>query len=237
MRKLTIALNSFVLVFYVSFLAYTFVARQHLDSLARSFVTEKTIAYSRPVVKAAQEAMDSPLVKKLLSDDKEAAIQNEITSFQNDPNGFVSDLTRQQLSKAPSDKVNPLMEKVAAIKNKIRTFYDDTLDALIVDLRIFSFSNLVAGLLALVMAYRSPLRIRQPLVWFSFLMFVSVIYCSYMYVDDLTFFRILFRAHLGWKYPIILCIVILFLYAKIGRVLSSSAPLTRDKGNPAEKNV
>ena len=217
MRKTTLALNSIVVVFFICFFAYTFVARQHLDSLARDFVTEKTLDYSKPVVEVADEALDSPLVNKLLSDDQTTAIRHEIADYQNDPGAYIADLTRQQPRDAPVANANPLIEKVAAIKNQIRTFYDNTLNALIADLRIFSVSNLIAGSIAFGLSYRSSSDIRKPIVWFSFLMFVAVLYCSYLYVDDLTFFRILFSTHMGWWYAALLCVMIVALYLDYGR--------------------
>ena len=210
-------LNSIVVVFFICFLAYTFFARQHLESLARGFVTEKTLDYSKPVVEVADEALDSPLVKKFLSDDQETAIRHEIADYQDNPSAYIADLTRQGVRDAPMANANPLIEKVASIKNKIRTFYDNTLNALIADLRIFSFSNLIAGLTAFALAYRSASDLRKPIVWFSFLMFVAVLYCSYLYVDDLTFFRILFRTHMGWWYAAFLCVMIVALHLDYGR--------------------
>lgn len=217
MRKTTLVLNSIVVVFFICFLAYTFFARQHLDSLARDFVTEKTLDYSKPVVEVADEALDSPLVKRFLSDDQETALRHEIADYQNDPSVYIADLTRQQIRDAPMGNANPLIEKVASIRNKIRTFYDNTLSALIADLRIFSFSNLIAGLIAFGLAYRSESDIRKSIVWFSFLMFVAVLYCSYLYIDDLTFFRILFRTHMGCWYPALLCVMMVVLYLDYGR--------------------
>jgi hypothetical protein len=217
MRKTTLTLNSIVVVFFICFLAYTFVARQHLDSLARDFVTEKTLDYSTPIVKVADESIDSPLVKKFLSDDQATAIRGEIADYRNDPGAYNADLTRKQLRDDPPASPNPLIEKVTAIKNNIRTFYDNTLNALIADLRIFSISNLIAGLIAFGLAYRSSSEIRKRIVWFSFLMFVAVLYCSYLYVDDLTFFRILFRTHMGWWYAALLCVMTVALYLDYGR--------------------
>ena len=217
MRKTTLVLNSIVVVFFLCFLAYTFVARQHLDGLARDFVTEKTLDYSKPIVEIAAEALDTPLVQKLLSDDQTMAIRKEITDYQNDPAAYVSDLTRQQVRGLPLENSNPLHEKVVSIKEKIRTFYDNTLNALINDLRIFSASNLLAGMIAFGLAFRSPSAIRQSIVWLSFLMFVAVLYCSYLYIDDLTFFRMLFRTHMGWWYAVLLCVMMVALYLDYGR--------------------
>ncbi|MFM7927869.1 MAG: hypothetical protein ACKO9Q_09180, partial [Pirellula sp.] len=115
-------------------------------------------------------------------------------------------------------------EKVASIKTKIRTFYDNTLNSLIRDLRIFSISNLIACLIAFGLAYRSPDEIRKPIVWFSFLMFVAVLYCSYLYIDGLGFFRILFRTHMGWWYAAFLTIMIVALYLDYGRQANATEP-------------
>ncbi|MBN1910134.1 MAG: hypothetical protein JW818_10375 [Pirellulales bacterium] len=225
MRVVTLVLNAIVVIFFLCFLAYTFFARQHLDGLARDFVTEKTLDYSKPIVEIADEALDSPLVQKLLSDNQAKAIRREIRDYQNDPAVYVSDLTRQQVRKLPLKKANPLLAKVASIKEKIRIFYDNTLNALINDLRIFSASNLVAGMIAFGLACFSSSAIRQSLVWFSFLMFVGVLGCSYLYIDDLTFFRILFRAHMGWWYSLLLCVVIVALYLDYGHHAKATEPV------------
>lgn len=217
MRKTVLILNSIVVVFFVGFLSYTLIARRHLDSIAREFVTEKTLAYSKPIVEVTDEALDSPLIKKLLSDAQKTTIRNEIADYRIDPVAYIADITRQRVREAPVANANPLIEKVASIKAKIRRFYDKTLNALIVDLRVFSISNLVAGLVAFGLAYQSSTKIRKPIVWFSFLIFVAVLYCSSMYIDGLTFFRILFSTHMGWRYAAVLCVTIVALYLDYGR--------------------
>lgn len=87
MRKFTIALNLIVVIFFAGFLSYTFVARQHLEAMARTFVTEKTLHYSEPIVALTDESLDSPVVKKLLSDKQSAAIRYEIAEYRHDPSG------------------------------------------------------------------------------------------------------------------------------------------------------
>lgn len=217
MRTTTITLNSIVVVFFSCLVAYTVVARQHLDSVARRFVTERTLNYSEPIVEIADQSLASPLVQKLLTDDQAAAIRNEIAEYRIDPSAYVSDVTGEKVRIQRNQKQNPLLEKVASIKARVRTFYDNTLAALIKDLQIFSTTNLCAGAIGLWLAYRSHSRIQQSIAWFSFLMFASVLYCSSMYIDDLTFFRILFRTHMGWWYPVILCVVLVGLFLDYGR--------------------
>lgn len=235
MRKTTLVLNSTVVVYFVCFLAYTFWARQHLNSLARNFVTEKTLEYSKPIIEDAAALLDSPLVKTLASDEHLAAFRNEITNYRQDPEAYIADLAGQQAGDVPVENAIPMIEKLNVIKWHIRDFYDKTVNALIADLRIFSVSNLLAGLIAFGLAYRSTTKLRKPIVWFSFLMFVGVLYCSCLYVDDLTFFRILFRAHMGWRYAVFLSGTIFALYIDYGRYANATAQ--RDSGEAADSAV
>ena len=180
-------------------------------------MTERTVLYSETLVEVAEQSLDSPLVKKLLTVDHARVIRDEIAEYRNDPSAYVSDLTRKAARVQQQQKGNPLLEKVASVKQRIRAFYNDTLAALIGDLRIFSSTNLCAGAVGLWLAVRSRAPIQQPAVWFSFLMFAAVLYCSFMYIDDLTFFKILFRAHMGWWYPVLLVVVLAGLYREYRR--------------------
>ena len=218
MRNTTTVLNSIVVAFFTCFLTYTFVARQHLDGLARGFVTEQTLRHSEPIVELADALLDSPLAKGLFSDEQAAAIRHEIDEYRNDAPRYIADLTRQARLAPKPEAANVLLDRVASIKEQIRTFYDNTLAALITDLRIFSTSSLCAGLVALWLSYRSRKKIQNSGVWFSFLMCVSVLYCSYLYIDELSFFRILIRAHMGWLHPVVMCVALAQLYLQYGRL-------------------
>ena len=190
MRSITIALNSIATVFFAAFVAYTFIARQHLESHARRFVTEKTVLYSGSLVDVAEQSLDSPLVQKLLTDKHIAAIRHEIAEYRNDPSAYVSDLTRKATRvQQKQQQRTPLLEKVASVKERIRALLRDTLAALIGDLRIFSISNFCAGAIALGLAIRSRASNQQSAVWFSFLMFVAVLYCGFMYVRRFDVFQ------------------------------------------------
>ena len=217
MRILTLILNSFAVAFFALFLAYTFVAKTHLEELARDFVAEKTIAYAEPSVAIAEESLESPLVAKLLSEDQIRAAREEINAFQNDPSAYVSKLTGQQTQDLIPLGANRIAKKIGTLKKGIQNFYDGTLQALVSDLRIFAISNLVACLAAFLLAFFSPPKIRKSVLWFSILMFLGVALCSFMYVDGLSFFRILFRSHMGWWYAVLLTLTIATLCWDYGR--------------------
>jgi hypothetical protein len=234
MRKLTLILNAIVVVFFVLFLAYTFAAKSHIENLARDFVTEKTTAYANPTVAVAEESLESPLIRKLLSEEQINAIRTEIDNFKDNPSAYVSKLTGQGSQDLIPPNANPLVNKIASLKSRIRMYYDGTLNSLINDLRIFSVSNLLAGLVAIVLAYCSGPSVRKSLVWFSILMFVAVLYCSYMYIDGLSFFRILFRTHMGWWYAIVLLLTVASLYWDFGRHIEKTDSTPPSNG-PKEK--
>ncbi|NUQ64778.1 MAG: hypothetical protein HUU20_20135 [Pirellulales bacterium] len=229
-------LNAAAAVFFSCFLAYTFLARQHVDGLARSFVTEKTLQYSGPIVDLAEESLAIPLIQRLLSAEQLASIRGEIAEYRKDPSAYIADLTRKTRAVAQRKELNPLLVKVASLKERIRTFYDNTLDALVADLRIFSASNLCAAAIALLLAVWSREALQKSIVWFSLLMFIAVLYCSCLYIDNLTFFRILFRMHLGWWYSVLLCVVLAGLCLEHFHILlgteSRDAPEARSKAHP-----
>jgi hypothetical protein len=218
MRRTAIVANLLVAVFFAVFLASTWLARSHLNGLARAFVTEKTLWYSAPLVEPVAEALDTGFMKKLLGDERLAAARRELDAYRADPAGFVADLTRKARQAKVPQKLHPLAEKVEAIKEKIRAYYDATLAALVADLRMFAATNLVAGLVACGLAWRSPDAPGLPLVLLSCLTCGAVVFGSYLYVDDLSFFRIITRRHLGWGYPLMLGSLVLWAYCKVREV-------------------
>jgi len=222
MRKLTLALNSLTAVLFTAFFAYTFFAESHLQSLTRNFVTEKTLHYSGPVIDTVEKALDVPLLAKLVSKDDTQLVRNEINAYRDDPAVFIADLTRQKLANPPQQKMEAIAIKTAEAKEQIRNFYDNTLASLIADLRIFSGTNIAAAIFAILLTTKSRPPIRKPLIVFSFLLFVGVVFCSYLYIDDLSFFRILTSAHMGWHYPVFVAVVVFFLYKDFGGAVEAA---------------
>ncbi len=223
MRTTTLALNAIIAVFFASFGAYTFVAQQHLEGLARDFVTEKSVQHSKVVVDLAEVSLDFPIVKQNLPAVQAAAIREEIAGYRKDSFAYIADLTQRQNLNPPPAMAKPFFGAIEAIKEEIREFYVTTLSALIRDLRIFSGTNLIAGVIAFAWAYRSKPQVRPSIVWLTILMFIAVLYCSSLYLDELTFFRILFRMQRGWFYPVLLCLVTVGLFREYGAIVSDTA--------------
>ncbi len=212
LRRTVLVLNAVSAVFFAVFFGYTFFARGHLDGLARDYVTAKTEQYAAPAVDLAEKAVDSKLAKIALGDERLARIHEEIAEYRRDPASYIATLTGKHMPDEPKAGDNALVAKVAGWKRKVREYYDATLDDLVVDLRIFAGSNLMACMAAIaIIAVARSDRVGH-FAWFSFLMFVAVVFCSYMYVDGLNFFSILTRSHLGWWYPVFLAVAVVWLY-------------------------
>ena len=226
MRNASLIVNAIVVIFFGSFLAYTYVGRAHVAGKCRDYALEKTAEYSAPLMGVADKALNAPLVDRIVPERMLEEARLSVEEYKADPSSYIARVIAQAAG-AAVESDNPILKKLTAANAKAKAYFDETVDALISDLRLFSLSNLMAGLAALLMAYKSPRRIRAQLVWFSCLMCGAVVYSSYLYVDDMTFFRILTRAHMGWWYPILLCIMIVMLIRDFGHL--ARGPVDRER--------
>lgn len=219
MRRWLIVANATAAVFFAIFFSYTFVGQRHVDRLARDFVTDKTRTFADPVVETADEMLRAPGVRRFLSDEQLAGLQLEIADYRNDPARYIGELTGQRVPAAVNPPVNnPLVARIVRWKEKVREHYDAVLAGLFRDLRIFAGSNAVAAVLATWLAARAEGRSRGLMVWLSFLLLAAIAYCAYLYVDQLSFFKIMFNLYLGWFYPALLALTFLGLYLEYGRI-------------------
>lgn len=213
LRKTSITLNIVVVCVSVFMFGYTFFAKQHLTNYARAFVSERTLAYSRPTVEWVEKGLESPLATKLISSEKKRAIEAELARYHRDPAEYIASVT--SLEDGGSDSAEA--GKLEQFKQKIRDYYQSTLEELVIDLRIFTGSNVVAGIVALVLLLGRPLRGVRQVEVFSMFIFASVAISSWMYLDGLSFFRILFKWHLGWSYPAGVVTTAVYLHQRFGQ--------------------
>jgi hypothetical protein len=227
LRKITILLNILVVLVSSFLFGYTFFAKQHVTEHARSFVTEKTLDYSRPAIEAIEQVLDSPIASKLISAEKKQAIESEIAIYRSSPSEYVVSLTSvgdRRPSQFESDRVGQL-------KQKIRDYYETTLRDLIVDLRIFTGSNIAAGLFGLILLCSSRIGSLREVQVFSLVIFASVVISSYAYIDGLSFFRILFKWHMGWSYPVGIIITSFYIYYQYLETKKQNKPAHPTAGN------
>ncbi len=209
LRKTSLILNALVVVLSISLMGYTFFAKSHLVEHTRAFVTEKTLAHSKPMIELLRTGLDSPLSQKLISEERRAAIEDELKLYDSNPIEFVTKLTSAKKSSFGNGKV-------AEFKESVQEYYQSTLDELVRDLRIFAGSNLVAGVFAMCLLLNKGFTQNSKVVAFSFLVFVAVAYCVESYINGVSFIRILLKSHIGWWYPVTILIMILGLVLEYG---------------------
>ena len=208
LRKTAIALNILVVLVSSFLFGYTFFAKQHVTEHARSFVTEKTLDYSRPAIEGIETVLDSPIASKLISAEKKQVIETEVATYRSSPSDYVVSLT------GLGDRRPAQFEsgRIGELKQKIRDYYETTLRELIIDLRIFTGSNIAAGLFGLILLSSSRIGSSREVQVFSLVVFASVVISSYAYIDGMSFFTILFKWHMGWTYPVGIGTTAFYLY-------------------------
>ena len=209
LRNVSLFLNATVVVLSLGLFAYTFFATDHLTEHTRDFVTEKTLLYSKPLVDLLRAGLDSPLSQQLISDKNRSLMEAEIELYQSNPAEYVTRLTS---ASGPSFGTG----KIASFKEKIRSYYQSSLDALVRDLRVFSGSNMVAGCLAMWLLLTGRSKRHNKVIAFSFVIFAAVAFSTVSYIDGVSFLRILFKWHLGWWYPVGIGVTILGLVFEYG---------------------
>jgi hypothetical protein len=212
MRTFLLISNATVALLFTAFFAYTFLGRQHIDSMAREFVTAKTQKFVTPAVDAAEAALRSDITRRLLPKAQVATIESEITEFRSQPTHYIQRLTSAHAPPKPDSLLAKASEKIYGWKERIRIHYNKVLRRLFTDLRIFSGSNVVAACIAFVCAWRSSGRPALQLTLISGLLLVAIGLGVYFYIDDFSFFTILFDWYLGWWYPVLIGLLFITIY-------------------------
>jgi hypothetical protein len=213
-RIALVALNLLVATTFAGLFAWTFFARAHVTRLAEDYVIAKTVDHVTPAVAKIDEVLRHPAAR-LAPAAVRAAVQAEVDAFRTDPHGYVRKLVaRGAVIEKPK---HAFAERVFAWKEQARAYFDKTLTSLIRDLRIFFGTNCVAALLAAGLAWRATGRWRWHVLGMSVLLLGVLALHAYLFIDDLTFFRVVTNARVGWSYPLVLALTFGYLYFRIGR--------------------
>jgi len=207
--------NALVALGFAGFFGYTFFARSHLDSVARDFVTEKTILHSTPIVDTAHELLNSKAAKLLLSKELENGMRDQIASYRKEPATYVAELTGKRALLKPGDDKNELVGKILGWKQYIVDYYDKVLRGLVLDLRVFAVTNVAAACAACWFAYRAEEKNHNRLIFVSAVLLASSVLCSFQYYDDLTFFKIITNSFAVSAYPFSLAAMFVWMYVEL----------------------
>ena len=207
LRKVAIVLNAIAIAVSLGIAVYSLFAKRHLEKLATEYVTEKTVEYVAPQVSQLKVHLDSKLAQLPLVKTYTERAKVEVAKFEAEPRVYVAKYVR-----VASESVHAKGWKQGGeakntwqkIQKGIVTHYQRVLKALILNVRIFSISNFVFSSLALLLLLYGRLTTSVAVVALSLTMFGAVCYGSYMFVDSLSFFRIIVGMPHIWSYPLLL---------------------------------
>lgn len=216
MRKIAIILNASVAAISVVLLIATFALRSHLVTLAEDFVYTKTLEHTERHISLAEKASESKLIGKFLKTDQIEDLRSELKQYRKNPEAYLSSLVKGEGELDSNEGVKPAVLK---FRSNVRGYFDSTLNSLIVDLRIFNFSNLLFSIFAIVLVVRNWIRNERLLLVISFIVMGVTLFGASMYWDGMSFFQILFKSYLGWSYPITILVIIGYILVKFRGVL------------------
>jgi hypothetical protein len=187
--------------------------------LAEDYVIDETQRHVEPLIEIAEDAVNARGLKFLAKDAEAiATARAELAEYRRDPRGYIRKLIAGggPAVAGEIDPKAPLKDQVLFWKHQIREHFEKTLDRLVFDLRIFTGSNLVAAVVVFGLAYAGR-RDRVPrLVFVALLLLTSVAFMCYVYVDELSYFKILVGSYMGWWYPALLGLTFLGAYVEYG---------------------
>jgi hypothetical protein len=232
-RTALIALNRLVAAASLGLFAYTFFARDHLVGLAEDYIVGRTVNYADRAVAEAEAALKKPLAQLLPANVRDAA-QAEVDAYRRDPGAYVRAVVAK--GAAVEKPKHPLADETVRWKEGIKGYFERTLASLIRDVRIFAGTNAVAGVLAAFIASLARGRWRWHVLGLSVLLLFSLGLHAYMFIDGLTFFRIVADLRVGWSYPLFVALTFAYLYVRFGRLvpLAPSEPTPPSPQKPAE---
>jgi hypothetical protein len=209
-----IAISVIASLFFTTTLALTFFARGYIQGKAQEFVVERSVPIADAAVATAEKALQIPLAQQFLGADALRIARLEIADYRRDRQAYITRLVtgRRPVPVAVPDRMAPVEERLTEWKDAVRRYFDRTIDGLVRDLRIFSGSNLAAAVLAAWFAVRAQGGRLKRLLIISGLLLVSLAYGTLLYIDEFSYFRILFNSYIGWWYPAILAYFYYELY-------------------------
>jgi hypothetical protein len=231
--RVLVAVNLAVAAGSAGFFALTVVGQEHVKELAKDYLAAKVRPVADRLAAQTARAFDSK-AGALVPGRVRVAIRAELDAYGADPVGTIREWAKAGADAPQPNIMMPGLDEAFGLRDRVKAHFDATFASLIRDLRIFSGSNAVAGLLAAWLASRSRGRHRYRLAGLSLLLLAGVAWNAWMYLDDLTFFRILIDSYAGWGYPVFLAVTVGYLWFRIGRLLPPAPPRTASPWLPAQ---
>lgn len=204
---------------------------------AQSIIIEKAKDHAmesiRPRLEPVVKFLEAPKLMGKLPSSVEEKLRNELTDYQSDPKKWLLEISQATGERAgdfefPEIK-NPLARKgldlLARNLSGAREHFRKSYNNLILDVRIFCGTNVVALLLAtwLLVAARSP-QMRHWLGAWSIVVLISTAFWTDAYLHQSWTWSILFNDYFGWSYATFHALTAVYLFLRIEPMLQANSP-------------
>ncbi len=231
MKKLLVG---FQLLFATIFLGAFVVSFFVLDGIKESskiIITEKVVDKVSSNVAVAEEILHSNAAANMLADYQRSAIFDEINDFKKNPVEYVEALTldeeKTQVIPPGLSSNNPLknalIEKIFGWKLSLKRYFQETFSGLVVEIRIFLASNVVALLIAAFVCVKGKMLGRDAII-ISTLLTAVIALSALNYVNQNWFYTILLNSYSGYGYIIGILSTTAWLYYQYLSARKENAP-------------
>jgi len=232
-NKLLQFIQAIGLIVSAVLLAFTIFWKSEIKDLARDFINERIEPKATFAVDLGEELLRSPKVRNYLGEDQLHVAATEIALYRQDPQAYIQSLTDDSRpgGEQPSREsvaAKPIVENIAAKviswKQSINRYFNEVFEKIILDLRIFSSTNIVAFIWALWLSAKNGAIDSVPYWIASAILTGSILYSSMMYIDQNWFFTILLDSFMGIAYPIAIAIMFGYILYRYSEIRSLSCP-------------
>lgn len=207
--KLLASINALGALASLALLIFTFHAEGFIVDKARTIALDKTRAYMDPAVTEAEKMLEQRLIRAAMPETVREKIRFELDSYQASPDEWLLELSTSSGGRAAEfefpEVTNPIARKsLDFLTRKVagaRVHFENSFANLILDLRIFSITNLVACSLAAGLCFApGSARMRFWMAAWSVILLLSTLLSVMLYKDQSWVWRILTNRYNGWGY-------------------------------------
>jgi hypothetical protein len=205
---------------FLMVLGFTFFAQGWIKEFARDYINQRI----EPSMTRAVNTLEEKILPLAQKESPELALKiiTEITEYRQDPLLYIADTTAgrrivPEKKDGRLDKLNTWSKSLSAsghsIREIIRDHFQQVFSQLILDLQIFSLSNII-GYGVVVWLTNGQTTSSPRLQVQAFILFIATCYALSVYIKQDWFFNLLLDLHMGLFYPLLIFITCVDLWRR-----------------------
>lgn len=209
LSRILLVLNLIGALVSATLLVSTWLAKGVIVTHAHDHALEVTRRHLDPAMEKAANLLDDPRLSKLVPREVREKLGNEVTTYRESPDEWLRDKMRATPADAETWRFpeikSPLARKSFDFVTKklggAKDHFERSFENLILDLRIFSGTNLAAFLLGAWLSRKpaDPATRRMFLAWSVFLA-LGTAFSITLFADRNIVWDLLWNRHFGWGY-------------------------------------